>query len=90
MVEARQFEEGPSFARLEKELQVLTATPTGVGLDVPQWLRRLELEVQGVRAAQTTVALLAEGFLHVPKKALTIEELKQQVEDWEKPLEAPT
>jgi hypothetical protein len=86
MTEARQFGEGPSFGRLEKELQGLTATPTGVGLDVPHWLRRLELEVQRVRAAQTTIAVLAEGFLHVPKKALTIEELKQQVEDWEKPL----
>jgi hypothetical protein len=87
MAEARQFGEGPSFVRLEKELQGLTATPTGVGLDVPQWLRRLVLEVQRVRAAQTTVAVLAEGLLHVPKKALTIEELKQQVEDWEKPLQ---
>lgn len=88
MAEARQFGEGASFARLEKELQGLTATPTGVGLDVPHWLRRLELEVQRVRAAQTTVAVLAEGLLHVPKKALTIEELKRQVQDWEKPLEA--
>src|SRR5947209_14364681 len=38
MSEARQLGEGPSFARLEKELHGLTATPTGVGLDVPQWL----------------------------------------------------
>jgi hypothetical protein len=86
MIEARQAGEGSSFARLEKELHALTATPTGVGLDVPQWLRRLELEVERVRAARTTVAVLAEGLLHVPKRALTIEELKQQVEDWDKPL----
>jgi hypothetical protein len=86
IAEARHFGEGSSFVRLQKELQALTAIPTGVGLDVPQWLRRLELEVQRVRAAQTTIAILAEGFLHVPKKPLTIEELKQQVEDWEKPL----
>src|SRR5207245_8914451 len=38
--DARKFGEGAPFARLEKELQVLTANPTGVGLDVPQWLRR--------------------------------------------------
>jgi hypothetical protein len=88
MAEASQLGEGASFARLEKELVALTASPTGVGLDVPQWLRRLELEVQRVRAGQTTIAVLAEGFLHVPKKALTIEELRQQLEDWEKPLEA--
>jgi hypothetical protein len=87
MAEARQSREGPSFARLQKELQALTATPTGVGLDVPQWLRRLELEVQRVRATQTSIALLAEGFLRVPKRVLTLEELRQQVEDWEKPVE---
>src|SRR5205085_3641061 len=56
MVEARQSGEGSSFPRLQKELEALTATPTGVGLDVPQWLRRLELEVQRVRAAQTSIA----------------------------------
>jgi hypothetical protein len=88
MAEARQMgEESSAFARLEKELKPLTATPTGVGLDVPQWLRRLALEVQRVRAAQTTIAVLAEGLLQVPKRALTIEELKEQVENWEKPLE---
>jgi hypothetical protein len=86
MAEVRQ-EGGPSFARLQKELQTLTATPTGVGLDVPQWLRRLEMEVHRVRAGQSTIAVLAEGFLRVPKKALTIEELKRQVEEWEKPLQ---
>jgi hypothetical protein len=85
MAEARQMGEASSaFTRLEKELQPLKATPTGVGLDVPQWLRRLALEVQRVRAAQTTIAMLAEGLLEVPKRALTIEELKQQVENWEK------
>ena len=87
MREARQSGEFPAFARLQKELQTLTATPTGVGLDVPHWLRRLELEVQQVRAAHTTIAVLAEGFLRVPKHLLSIEELKRQVDEWEKPLE---
>src|SRR5205823_4151690 len=34
---------GP-FQRLQAELAAYTATPTGVGLDVPAWLRRLEGE----------------------------------------------
>jgi hypothetical protein len=89
MAEARQMGEGSSaFARLEKELKPLTANPTGVGLDVPHWLRRLGLEVQRVRAGQSAIALLAEGLLQVPKRALTIEELKQEVENWEKPLQS--
>jgi hypothetical protein len=86
MREAYQPEAGRSFSRLEKELQPFTTTPTGVGLDVPQWLRRLETEVQRVRAKQTSIAVLAEGFFHIPRKSLTLEELRQQVEEWEKPL----
>ena len=53
-------ENGPAFARLREELQAYTATPTGVGLDVPFWLRRLELEVHRVEATRTTIAVLAE------------------------------
>src|SRR5262249_41551534 len=45
MAEARRGAQRPSFARLQEELQAYTATPTGVGLDVPYWLRRLEMEV---------------------------------------------
>jgi hypothetical protein len=86
MREARQAQGARSFARLERELQPLAANPTGVGLDVPQWLRRLEMEVRQVQASQTAVAVLAEEFLRVPKKVLSLEELQQQVRDWEKPL----
>jgi hypothetical protein len=85
MEEAREQEVGRAFQRLEKELQPLTATPTGVGLDVPQWLRRLQAEVQRVRTAETAIASLAEGFLEVPSKPLTYDELKNQLDDWDRP-----
>jgi hypothetical protein len=87
MVEAREPEENGSFATMEKELQPLTASPTGVGLDVPQWLRRLENEVQRVYAAQSATAVLAEGFLRVPMKNLTLEELETEVQTWNQPLD---
>jgi hypothetical protein len=86
MLEARRLEKGKSFIRLEKELQPLTAVPTGVGLDVPEWLRRLEAEVVRVRTAHTNLAVLAEGFSRVPRKVLSLEDLKRQLADWEKPL----
>jgi hypothetical protein len=87
MVEARQSQGGKSFARLERELRPLTATPTGVGLDVPHWLRRVEAEVRRVQAGQTTAAVLAEGFLRVPRKASSLSELREQLSNWEKPLD---
>jgi hypothetical protein len=74
-----------AFAQLRQELQVFAATPTGVGLDVPHWLRRLEAEVHRVQAAQRTVATLAEGFFRVPRRPLTFEELQRQLRDWERP-----
>ena len=54
-------EDRPALGRLSAELRAYTATPTGVGLDVPAWLRRLEAEVHRVQANRTTVAALAEA-----------------------------
>jgi hypothetical protein len=87
MAEAREGRPGRAFAQLERELRPLTASPTGVGLDVPHWLRRLEAEVQRVRAGRTSVAALAQGLLRVPQKALSLDELRRQLPDWDKPLE---
>jgi hypothetical protein len=75
----------PAFARLRKEVEAFTATPTGVGLDVPAWLRRLEMEVQRVQAAHTTMAALAEGCFRIPRRPLTYDELQQQMREWERP-----
>ena len=85
MAEVREKRQGKSFARLERELQPLKTNPTGVGLDVPQWLRRLEAEVRRVHGANSTIALMAEDLLSVPRKPATLENLKQQVEEWDKP-----
>ncbi len=88
MAEARQPGERPSFARLEEELKAHTASPTGVGLDVPHWLRRLGEEVQRVRASQTQLAELAGDVYQLPQAVLSYEDLQRQMEDWEKPLGA--
>jgi hypothetical protein len=89
MVEARtqpaEPGERPSFSRLQRELSEYTATPFGVGLDVPYWLRRLEMEVHRVQATHTTIGSLAEGFFRVPRRPLSFEELQRQLRGWERP-----
>jgi hypothetical protein len=85
MAEARRPGERPSFARLQQELHAYTATPTGVGLDVPYWLRRLEMEVHRVQAAHTTIAVLAENFFRVPRRPLSYDELQGELRGWERP-----
>jgi hypothetical protein len=56
-----------------------------VGLDVPAWLRRLEAEVQRVRATRSPLALLAEGLFQVPRAKLSLEEVRDQLRGWEEP-----
>jgi hypothetical protein len=85
MDQAEPGEASPAFARLREELRAYAATPTGVGLDVPFWLRRLELEVRRVEATRTTIAVLAENFFRVPRRPLSLDEVQRQLADWDRP-----
>jgi hypothetical protein len=78
---------GPQDAlpRLEAALQPYLEAPTGSGLDVPAWLRRLEAEVQRVQLRHTAVTDLAEQLLQVPRVVLTPKGLRGQLEDWPRP-----
>ena len=64
---------------MQEEIESYTATPVGVGLDVPYWLRRMEMEVNRVQATQTKVALLAENFFRIPRRPLKHDELQRQL-----------
>jgi hypothetical protein len=87
MTEARAGPAQASFQRLVEGLDVLAATPTGVGLDVPPWLRRLESEVERVKSSRTGLATLAQRELRIPSATLTREELEVQLADWPLPPE---
>jgi hypothetical protein len=69
---------------LEKELTPFATTPSGVGLDVPGWLLRLQTELERVRTSQTDLSHLAETMFHVPKTPFAFEPLVDQLRDWEK------
>jgi hypothetical protein len=76
---------GRAFTRLQQELEAYTATPTGVGLDVPFWLRRLEMEVHRARAALSATAVLAENFFRAARRQLDYEEVDRQLREFDKP-----
>ncbi len=86
LAEVEQAGDGAALARLERELEPHAQEPTGAGLDVPHWLRRLEAEVQRVRTARSAVAQLAEEFFRVPRLRLTQADLLEQLRRWEEPL----
>src|SRR5581483_12101529 len=83
--EARDAEKQPAFDRLREELRPFTDSPTGVGLDLPAWLARLEAEVQRVQARHATVVVLAENIFRIPRRTMTYADVKRQIGDWERP-----
>jgi hypothetical protein len=75
-------ESSAAFRRLQEELAPLVANPTGAGLDVPNWLRRVEAEVKRFREAEGQP-------VPTPRPSapeLTLADLQQQLAQWEKPL----
>jgi hypothetical protein len=88
LVEMRKIEheeERPAFRRLQEELSTYTTTPTGVGLDVPAWLRRLEAEVHRAQAYRSDMAKLAENFFRVQRLPVSHEEVQHQLREWQRP-----
>jgi hypothetical protein len=75
---AGQTEENDAFQRLEAELKPLADNPTGVGLDAPVWIRRLEAEADRVRESLQT------GQERTPRiiKEFSLAELQRQIADW--------
>lgn len=74
-------ETSPAFRNLEEQLRPFIDNPIGVGLDVPTWLRKLEIEVE--RVMQTIDQPVATDVMPVK---LTFADLKDQLAKWELPL----
>jgi hypothetical protein len=72
-------EDNPAFARLREAIEPLESTVSGVGLDVPAWVRRLE------DALRQTRDRTAESPI-IPPPGLTFEELERQMDEWDKGL----
>ncbi len=75
-------EENPAFVRLLVAMSPLRETTTGVGLEVPVWVRRLEEALRRTREPdeedlEDTIGLVA---------GLDFAELQRQLQDWDKPL----
>jgi hypothetical protein len=71
------------IAPLELELEPFATTPSGVGLDVPAWIGRLQSELERVRTSQSDLSHLAETRFQVPKIGVAFAVLVEQMGDWE-------
>jgi hypothetical protein len=81
-------DDGRALARFQEELREQTATPSGIGLDVPFWLRRLQREVQRVRAERMAITGLTRKHFAAPRTMLALAEVRRQLTEWERPLES--
>ena len=72
---------------LEEQLRPFIANPTGVGLEVPTWLARLEDEFEKLQASRTALVSLAETLFQVPKVIVPFEELEKTSVTWAEPEE---
>ena len=61
-----------------------TADPEGVGFDLPAWLEALEDEVQRVRSGAQNEEQWALVAPPIPPVHLAPEEIKSQIEKWER------
>jgi hypothetical protein len=69
---------------LEEELRPHADTPSGVGLDVPPWLARLEHELHRVRAATSALGSTIEAQALIPARSVPFAQLAQRLRDWKK------
>jgi hypothetical protein len=84
MAQARLHLDADERCPLEEELRPFASNVTGVGMDVPRWLLRLEQELQRVRVTRSALGSLSETLLNVPRSSVPFAELAVQLNDWQK------
>lgn len=81
-------ENSPAFVGLLDVIRPLAESPSGVGLDVPVWLRRLEDELRkfrtGPRPSESDDADPPDDPLLPPITKIDFTELKRQLAEWDK------
>jgi len=82
MEEAGQPGAHAALDRFQTELSSHTATPTGVGLEVPQWLMRVQREVQRLRAEHSDSTGPRRKAPPVARVTLSYDEVKRQLAEW--------
>jgi hypothetical protein len=77
-------ESSAAFRQLEAELQPFLQQPTGVGLEVPRWLHKLEKEAERTRDRLERPSPIAEV-----SPILSYDDLQEQLVRWNSGLTAP-
>ncbi len=79
---------GAAFEAFRTAVAPFASKSSGIGLDVPTWLREIENEVHRLKEARSTLAGYVEKLFWIPRIKLSQAELQQQLADWERPLDS--
>lgn len=79
MRDAEAGRESAKFDLLEKEAEIMTRSPTGVGLDVPAWLDALEEEVEQLAKKRASSEINPQALMTISIMSLTLDEFSQQL-----------
>ena len=79
----------PALALFQEEVDNFSVKPVGVGRDVPEWLRRLDAEIQRVHLESLGLGEDLERTLHVPRVELRPEDWREEVDRLTRPLLPP-
>jgi len=79
----------PALAQFQEEVDSFAVKPVGVGRDVPEWLRRLDAEIQRVQLEGLGLGDDLERTLRVPRVELTMEDWREEVDRLTRPLLPP-
>jgi len=85
--EVRSGEPGAACAEFQQELEELSREPTGVGLDVPQWLESLESEVERILAEEPRYGLTDSSVPMISQCILSRDDIREQLERMQRPEE---
>lgn len=70
----------PALVLLRAGLEPFTERPAGVGRDVPEWIRKLELELQRVGASNLVTVVSPEHFFRLAAPRLFRDEVLREIE----------
>jgi len=81
--DAKNFLDSDGPCPLEEELEPFAGRPSGVGLDMPPWIQRLEDELDRARTASTALASLAEDLFQVNKAPIPFTKVAEQFKEFD-------
>ncbi len=82
-------EESAAFSILQEEIERYLASTIGSGIDVPDWMRNIEDEIDRLDEKVTNEQYDIETQIKLSPVPMSLDEIKKQLKMWNQPLSRP-